>query len=135
MILLRQRQWPTHTLLSSLLANQFTSPIQKKITITCTMEDGQHMRVCLYPKASVRKIKYGIQHRLGFDISDLRLVYDGRQLDDERSIEEYEITEGDYIQGYRVFLGKKPVIYVLSPSVMDVTVSLHLVPEWSFSAI
>jgi hypothetical protein len=72
---------------------------------------------------------------LGFEISNLRLFYDVRQLDGERRIEEYGITEDDQILGYRVWLGKEPVIYVLSPSVMDVTVSLHLVPEWSFSSI
>jgi hypothetical protein len=55
---------------------------------------------------------------------------------ENRSISSYDVRDGGTISLLaKSQLGKKPVIYLYSPSDIDVSVKLSLIPEWSFSAI
>ncbi|KAG2031489.1 ubiquitin family protein [Suillus americanus] len=51
------------------------------------------------------------------------------------SIKSYDIEDGDLINFRMEQVGGKPVIYLYSPSDVDISVKLSLSPEWSFSAI
>ncbi|KAG1762000.1 hypothetical protein EDD22DRAFT_1050898 [Suillus occidentalis] len=52
-------------------------------------------------------------------------------LQNDRSIRSYDIRNGDTIRLRVIPLTKKPIIYLYSPSDIDVSVKLSLIPEWS----
>ncbi|KAG1844209.1 hypothetical protein DFJ58DRAFT_664859 [Suillus subalutaceus] len=55
---------------------------------------------------------------------------------ENRSIRSYNVRDGDPISlRAKSLLLKKPVIYLYSPSDIDVSVKLSLIPEWSLSVI
>ncbi|KIK40129.1 hypothetical protein CY34DRAFT_807492 [Suillus luteus UH-Slu-Lm8-n1] len=56
-------------------------------------------------------------------------------LQNNRSIRSYDIRNGDTIRLKVMPLIKKPIIYLYSPSDIDVSVKLSLIPEWSLSVI
>ncbi|KAF9045937.1 hypothetical protein BDZ89DRAFT_942316 [Hymenopellis radicata] len=64
-----------------------------------------------------------------------RLVCSGKQLEDDRSIGEYNIQDKATIELRLQLKGGKPVIYLRSPTEIDVTVRLALLCDWSFSAV
>lgn len=73
---------------------------------------------------------------LGRRPTDIKAVWDGSIMRDDRSIGSYNIEDGDSINlqaGPLCFA--KPVIYLHSPSDIDVSVKLSLIPEWSLSVI
>ncbi|KAG2345915.1 hypothetical protein BDR05DRAFT_1012181 [Suillus weaverae] len=59
----------------------------------------------------------------------------GTMLCEDRSIGSYNIKDGDSIKLRVSWRVKKPVIYLYSPSDIDVSVKLSLIPEWSLSVI
>ena len=67
--------------------------------------------------------------------SNQRLIFRGQRLNDEKFIAQYCIPEASTIHLIEALKGGKPVVYLLSPTPMDVRVKLSLVPSWSFSAI
>jgi len=72
----------------------------------------------------------------GLLIEQMRLIYGGRQLVQDPNV---GIGECDIINGSTVYLilrlFGKPVIYLFSPSEIEVSVKLSLIPEWNMSAI
>jgi hypothetical protein len=56
-------------------------------------------------------------------------------LQNNRSIRSYNIRNGDTISLSVTSRTKKPIIYLYSPSDIDVSVKLSLIPEWSLSVI
>jgi hypothetical protein len=62
-------------------------------------------------------------------------VFGGVILRDNRTIGSYNIEDGDPIKIYVQPRCKKPVIYLYSPSDIDVSVKLSLAPEWSLSVV
>jgi hypothetical protein len=57
------------------------------------------------------------------------------KLDAKRSLRSYNIEDGDSINLPPRPLVKKPIIYLYSPSDIDVSVKLSLIPEWTLSVI
>ncbi|KAG2746391.1 hypothetical protein P692DRAFT_20835970 [Suillus brevipes Sb2] len=57
------------------------------------------------------------------------------KLDAKRSLRSYNIEDGDSINLPPRLLVKKPIIYLYSPSDIDVSVKLSLIPEWTLSVI
>lgn len=58
-------------------------------------------------------------------------------VENDKSVGEYGIRDGDDIWLFRHQIGGKPVIYLFPPegTEVDVEVRLELVPEWRFSAV
>jgi hypothetical protein len=50
-------------------------------------------------------------------------------------VSDYGMEDGDVIDFFIEQVGGKPVIYLYSPSDIDASVNLFLIPEWRFSAI
>lgn len=69
-------------------------------------------------------------HSEGFILS-----FDGLHLDMEDTPDSVGIEDGDTIHARREQVGGKPVIYLHSPTEIDVSVALTLNREWSFSTI
>ena len=69
-------------------------------------------------------------------LDTLRLIYAGRLLDDGRTLADYGITHERTIHIVKPMRGGKPVIYLFSPQTLaNATVSVRLVPQWSFSHV
>jgi len=68
-------------------------------------------------------------------LEDLRFTYDGERLNPTKSIGEYDMQNGGEIDAFRSETAGKPVIYLFSPSEIDASVTLSLVPDWRFSAV
>jgi hypothetical protein len=70
--------------------------------------------------------------------TDVMAISGGEIMRQDRSIGSYNIKNGDSINLQASPLSgvfAKPVIYLFSPSDIDVSVKLSLIPEWSLSAI
>lgn len=84
---------------------------------------------------TITYVKDKIQDQEGPPSGDERLIFAGRQLEDEKTVGHYRITTGSTIHLAQRLRGGKPVIYLLTPTPIDVSVTLSLIPSWSFSAI
>lgn len=71
----------------------------------------------------------------GFAPDHYDLMHDGHRLHYWKSIRDCGIEDQDVLDIYQVQRGGKPVIYLFSGQALDVSVSLHLISQWSFSAI
>ena len=49
------------------------------------------------PADEVKTIKLSLQEKEGIQVDQIRLIYSGKQLNDEKKIEEYNITAGGTI--------------------------------------
>jgi len=89
------------------------------------------------PKGSTMDLCHIIQDKEGIPPDQMRLVYRGKHLvkDFGVCIEEYRIGNGSTLHLVLSTSGGKPVIYLFSPSDIEVCVKLSLVPEWNISAI
>ncbi len=69
-------------------------------------------------------------------MKDQRLIFAGRKLDDEFTLAHYRLGHESTIHIVTKLRGGKPVIYIFPPVPLpSATVSLHLVPQWSFSHV
>lgn len=68
-------------------------------------------------------------------IEDFEFRYSGRKVSEFDTFEGLHMNDGDTIKVTHHQVGGKPVIYLFSPTEITVSVSLRLLPEWSFSAI
>lgn len=84
---------------------------------------------------SIGYVKFLYQERFGTAVAGQRLIFAGKQMKDQPTLADYNIQNGMSIHMVFRLTGGKPVIYLLPPVEMDVSVSLCLTPQWSFSAI
>jgi hypothetical protein len=71
----------------------------------------------------------------GFVPECYALTYKVQRLDPRESLNEYGVEDKDILKVYEVQVGGKPIIYLFFNQALDVSFSLHLIPQWSFSAI
>ncbi|KAJ7050427.1 hypothetical protein C8F01DRAFT_1179107 [Mycena amicta] len=84
---------------------------------------------------TVESIKAKIEGEEGIQIDLQRLIFAGKQLEDNRTLADYNIQCDASIQLVLRLRGGKPVIYLRTPTELDATVEVSLSSEWSFSTL
>ena len=82
-----------------------------------------------------KSIKDRIQDNDGLPLDQTRLIFSGKELEDGRTLSDYNIGPNATLHLVLRLRGGKPVIYLFSPSDIEASVKLSLVPEWNISAI
>jgi ubiquitin C len=85
-----------------------------------------------YPYSPFHGLFLRIERSVG---SELTFVYHGQRLERDKNMSDYDMQQGDIIHARPLLKGGKPVIYLLSPTEVDASVTLSLTPNWSFSAV
>ncbi|TFK53742.1 hypothetical protein OE88DRAFT_1276408 [Heliocybe sulcata] len=80
-------------------------------------------------------ISDAVTQELGFLQDELRLIYKGHVLSDAATPYSAGMSSGDHVDALLRRRVRKPVIYLFSPVERKATVSVSLIPEWSFSII
>jgi len=58
---------------------------------------GRKQAMTLEPTDEIRSIKQSLQEKEGIQVDQIRLIYSGKQLADDKKIEDYNITAGGTI--------------------------------------
>ncbi|KAG1811210.1 uncharacterized protein BJ212DRAFT_1483869 [Suillus subaureus] len=117
--------------------NEQDSSNDDKVTIKVVLPSGEIQTAKISREMRVNKLVADARQTLSF--TPVEAVLGGVIMDANRSIDSYNIKDGDSIN-LQFFVCssprvKKPVIYLFSPSDIDVSVKLSLIPEWSLSVI
>jgi len=96
---------------------------------------GKTLSLWMDPNNSIRDIKDRIQDTERIPWNQSRLIFAGKQPEDGRTLSDCNIGHNATLLHVLRLRGDKPVIYLFSPSDIEVSVKLSLVPEWNISAI
>jgi hypothetical protein len=113
-------------------ATQMSSPTMNIVIKSLTGKTTpQRVRI----SDTIKSVKEQIVDKDHIPLDQQILIFEGKQLKNERTLSYYNINEGSIIWIVLKLRGGKPVIYLFTPQTIDARVSLRLVPSWSFSAI
>lgn len=96
---------------------------------------GQTYTLSVFPSACVSDIKELLENTEGLPRDQQRLIFAGRQLEDNGQLSDYGIRNGATIHLVLRLRGDKPVVYLFAPHPLNAVVKLSLVKAWSFSAV
>ena len=89
----------------------------------------------LTSSATVESLMSLLEEKTGISPCRQRLISRGKQLEEHRTLEDYDIQSDDTIDMVQRLRGGKPIIYLFSPRHVEATVRLSLTRDWSLSAI
>lgn len=110
-----------------------TSANSGRIALLFRHSSGR-VSLSMSPDSPLEKALPWTAQRLGKCKDDIYFIFDGIRVSWQTPAE-LNMKDGDILDVLDHQVGGKPVIYLYSPVELDVTVSLSLVPAWSFSAI
>ncbi|KAG2140417.1 hypothetical protein BD769DRAFT_1430011 [Suillus cothurnatus] len=106
-----------------------------KVTIKLVLPSGEIRTAKISREMRVDKLVTDTSQILGLCPTDIMAVWGGAIMRGDWSIKSYNIKDGDSINLQAALRIAKPVIYLYSPSDIEVSVKLSLIPEWTLSVI
>lgn len=85
--------------------------------------------------ATINALKCLLERPVGIPTDQQRLIFAGKQLEDDRTLLDYNLKKDSTLHLAVNPRGGKPVIYVYAPHPIQATVRLSLVKDWWFSAV
>ncbi|KAG2354886.1 hypothetical protein BDR07DRAFT_1427995 [Suillus spraguei] len=134
---------PDNQLAPRCIHKHHSSRNDDKVAIKVLFPSGEIQTARISRESRVDKLVTDASQILGYSTPvravQLKGGMGGVIMRENRSIGSYNVRNGDSINILQDPLssprGKKPVIYIYSPSDIDVSVKLSLIPEWTLSAI
>ncbi|KAG8924973.1 hypothetical protein FRC01_010838 [Tulasnella sp. 417] len=87
------------------------------------------------PHTRIGQIIRHLQDLLGIPASKIRMSHDVKRLDDDKTMQDYNIQRGDTLDMFLEQCGGKPIIYLYPSTTINTTVKLSLSPDWNLSAV
>ncbi|KAG1851694.1 hypothetical protein F4604DRAFT_1933975 [Suillus subluteus] len=115
--------------------NEQDSSNDDKVTIKVVFPSGEIQTTKISREMRVDKLVADASLVFGGCPTDIMAIWGGAIMRGDLSIGSYNIKDGDTINLQASLRIAKPVIYLYSPSDIDVSVKLSLIPEWSLSVI
>ncbi|KAJ6459127.1 hypothetical protein C8R47DRAFT_1328041 [Mycena vitilis] len=111
----------------------------RRIDITFSAEKNVEFVVRTYRDTPFERIRPHLEQHCGFDpcaVRDgLRIIYDGETVMWKQTPHDFRMQNGAQVDIFKSQSGRKPVIYIHSPTETEVSVALTLTREWDFSVI
>ncbi|KAK7440958.1 hypothetical protein VKT23_016735 [Stygiomarasmius scandens] len=106
-----------------------------RLSIRVVGADGWEIFFKMRPSSSIKQLRRAIAAKIGKEVDDIVLRYDGSRLSDTDTFVNLGVENDDVIEWILDQIGGKPVIYLYAPKELRARVKLSLVPSWQFSAL
>jgi len=100
------------------------------MTIYVDIADGKTIPILATSHTKVKDILAAIRNTHGIPTGHTRLIFGySRRMNDDDRLMDCNIETGDTLTFFREQLGGKPVLYLVAPEGIEVSVELSLIPQ------